>query len=199
MIPRLRLIAAAAALALPAPAAAAPGDVVEVTSERVNLRAGPSTQTDVVGQASAGDRLVERRREGAWIEARAEAGGATPVWIHASLVRPVPGAKAAPPAARPSTGGGGASLVRFRSAIDGLNQQSRQAGGVAYYESVEETEPGTVRIKVGKAWESVPAANRKSSLDTLADLWRLFVPAGRAAKVTIQNAEGQEIDRRERP
>jgi len=186
-----------AALAFAGSAAAAPGDVFEVTSARVNLRAGPSTQDAVVGQAVQGDRLVERRREGEWIEVRLREGADSPVWIHTSLVRraaaPAAGGVDAPAAA------GGSPLAQFRGAIDGLNQQSRQRGGVAYYEGVEETGPGTVRITVGKAWESVPAANRKSSIDTLADLWRLFVPAGQPATIVVAGVDGAEIERRARP
>ena len=69
-----------------APAMAAIGDLLSVTAERVNLRAGPSDAANVRGQLLRGEQLIELRREGGWLGVRHLRTGEEG-WIFGELVR----------------------------------------------------------------------------------------------------------------
>jgi hypothetical protein len=78
-----------AAVALAASAAlAAPGDVYKVTSERVNLRAGPSDQSAVRSQVLQGDDVIELTQQGRWLGVRHARTGEEG-WVYGDLVRRV--------------------------------------------------------------------------------------------------------------
>jgi len=78
------LLAAGVAVAASA-AYAGPGDVLEVTTDRANLRSGPSDETTVRSQVLLGDELVELRREGSWVGVRVMRTGEEG-WIYDNLV-----------------------------------------------------------------------------------------------------------------
>lgn len=75
------LLGASAALAVP-------GDVYKVTSERVNLRAGPSDQSAVRTQVLQGDELIELAQQGRWLGVRHARTGEEG-WVYGDLVRRV--------------------------------------------------------------------------------------------------------------
>lgn len=87
-----RVLAAACAAALIAcgasAASAAPGDTHRVVGERVNLRAGPSDDSNVRTQIIRGEQLLELRREGNWLGVRVLRTGEEG-WIFADLTEPV--------------------------------------------------------------------------------------------------------------
>ena len=67
------------------PIAAAPGDFLIVRGDVVNVRAGPSTGYRVRMRVLLEQLVIERRREGDWIEVRI-AGNGGEGWIHGSLL-----------------------------------------------------------------------------------------------------------------
>jgi hypothetical protein len=87
-------------LLLSGPALGAAGDVLTVIGDRVNVRAGPSTERDVTMQVSRNQRLVEIGREGDWVHAEIRGTGGADGWIHGSLVAPPDGEPLVAPAAR---------------------------------------------------------------------------------------------------
>ncbi len=62
----------------------AQSDEVEVSGDRVNLRAKPELTAEVVGQVEYGDRLVVRAREGDW--AQVEPPDYVDMWVHREFV-----------------------------------------------------------------------------------------------------------------
>src|SRR3954451_4820615 len=64
------LLTAALLCSLPAAAMAATGDLYQVTSDKANLRAGPSDNDNVRTQLGHGDQLIELRHEGNWYGVR---------------------------------------------------------------------------------------------------------------------------------
>jgi Bacterial SH3 domain len=87
-------------LLLSGPALGAAGDVLTVIGDRVNVRAGPSTERDVTMQVSRNQRLVEIERQGEWVHAEIRGTGGADGWIHGSLVAPPNGEPLVTPAAR---------------------------------------------------------------------------------------------------
>ena len=88
-------------LLLGGPALGAPGDVLIVTGNKVNVRAGPGLDRSVTGQVNRDQRLIEIEREGEWVHA--EIVGARG-WVHNSLLALEAPAEpeAAEPAAAPA-------------------------------------------------------------------------------------------------
>jgi len=67
-------------------AAAAPGDIHVVTNaDLVNLRAGPSDDTNVRGRVNEGDEVIELQREGNWVGVRVLPTGEEG-WIYGGLL-----------------------------------------------------------------------------------------------------------------
>jgi uncharacterized protein YgiM (DUF1202 family) len=64
----------------------------KVTADRVNLRAGPSTQADVVGRANKDDplTLVGRSADNQWYQGTVSGGTGT-IWIFADTIQIVSG------------------------------------------------------------------------------------------------------------
>jgi Bacterial SH3 domain len=80
----------------------AAGDVLVVTGNSVNVRAGPGIGHDVSLQVDRDQQLIEIERSGDWVHAEIEGSGGATGWIHSSLVAPqVPAAPdgQTPPAA----------------------------------------------------------------------------------------------------
>ena len=71
-----------------APAFADTGDLYRVTSERVNLRSGPSDAATVRSTVERGDEVIELRRDGGWLGVRVGRTGEEG-WIFTDLVERV--------------------------------------------------------------------------------------------------------------
>lgn len=78
----------AGSLAAVSSAQAATGDLHRVTSERANLRAGPSEGNNVRGQIERGEQVVELREQNGWYGVRVIRTGEEG-WISGSLVERV--------------------------------------------------------------------------------------------------------------
>lgn len=78
---------ASGAMLLPGGGAiAATGDVLKVTAERANLRAGPSDKTEARGQVQSGEEVIELQRQGDWVGVRVGRTGEEG-WIYGNLVQ----------------------------------------------------------------------------------------------------------------
>ena len=97
---RRMALAFACTLLLSDQALGAVGDVLTVIGDRVNVRAGPSTESEIRMQVSRNQRLVEIGREGEWVRAEISGTGGADGWIHGSLVAPPNGESLVPAASR---------------------------------------------------------------------------------------------------
>jgi N-acetylmuramoyl-L-alanine amidase len=95
----------AACLLLGGAALGAAGDVLVVTGDDVNVRAGPGVDHPVSRQVDRDQQVVEIAREGEWVRAEIAGTGGAEGWIHASLLTPETPAAAAParPPAEPAS------------------------------------------------------------------------------------------------
>jgi hypothetical protein len=93
-------VAVVGTLLLSGPALGAAGDVLTVTGDRVNVRAGPGTEHAVVRQVSRDQRLLEVERQGDWVQAEIAGAGGARGWVHGSLVAPA-SAESPPPETAP--------------------------------------------------------------------------------------------------
>lgn len=75
-------------LAFSSASEAAPGDVLLVQANEVNVRQFPSLEATVLTRLNRGSRVVEVRREGDWIRIRSERPDRVQGYVHGSLLRP---------------------------------------------------------------------------------------------------------------
>jgi hypothetical protein len=127
-----------------AAALAASGDILKVTAERANLRAGPSDKTGVSGQVQRGDELIELQRQGDWFGIRAVRTGEEG-WIYANLVQLASatrlGRETAP-----------AGFKDLSPGFDSVVRNIEQRYGYHLIERVETTDNRTLRVIPTREW-----------------------------------------------
>ena len=157
------------AMALLATAAvAAPGDPLVVTSDVVNVRAGPGTDNPVLFHVIRDQQVVELTRAGNWVQVQIP-DQAADGWIHQSLLQVVERAQPARRRGRrrPSTTRSvpvreRAPLALFRSNVTELNARAVAVAGVELFAGAEPADGGTVQVMVTEAWDLIPEAGQQS-------------------------------------
>ncbi len=193
---RIGAIGAAAGLAAllsAGVATAAPGDVHRVTGERVNLRAGPSDDTNVRGQVVRGDELLELTREGDWVGVRVVDTGVEG-WIYDGLTEI---------AVRSSLGGEGqgwgeqgqqrtAGFQSFSPEFDTLLASIGQQMGMRLFEEAAAGDDGVLRLTPTQQFLA-NAGQEAHLLAALAahQMWKNF-NNGRPVGVTMSGAQGRD-------
>ena len=162
---RRMALAFACTLLLSGQALGAVGDVLTVIGDRVNVRAGPSTESEIRMQVSRNQRLVEIEREGDWVRAQISGTGGADGWIHGSLVAPPDGEPLAPAAPRqgladeaarpPSTAAGPAAAAGERAPLQSLEDPTDAAAAEPEGPAGAAAEPSA---PLGTAGVEAPAA-----------------------------------------
>lgn len=151
------LLAGTAALVLaPHLSMADSGDIHRVTgAELVNLRAGPSDETNVRGRVEAGDEVIELTREEGWVGVRVLQTGEEG-WIYGGLLEQVSQSSfsgGSSGSAGSSAGGeDDAGFLRYSSGFNTLVQ--RINGNLGYPMVAETLEPaqGVLRVIPTEQW-----------------------------------------------
>jgi hypothetical protein len=123
---------------------ASPGDIQEVTSERANLRAGPSDETEALGQVQRGDELIELQRQGDWLGIRVIRTGEEG-WIHGNLVQ-------LSSATRLGRETEPAGFKDLSPGFDSLIRNIEEHYGYRMVDRVEVTENRTLRVAPTREW-----------------------------------------------
>lgn len=143
-LPWVRVATAFCLMLFAAGAWAAPGDVLKVTAERANLRAGPSDKTDASGQVQRGDELIELQRQGDWFGIRVVRTGEEG-WVYANLVQLASatrlGRETAP-----------AGFKDLSPGFDSVVRNIEQRYGYQLIERVESTDGRTLRVTPTREW-----------------------------------------------
>lgn len=180
-------------IAAAAPAAAAPGDIHRVAhAETVNLRAGPSNESNVRGTVQQGDEVIELARSEAWYGVRVLRTGEEG-WIFGELLEPVAsstlGAAGAPaPAAdvgflRWSEG--------FNRLISGINADL----GYPMVRSVEQPKPDLLQVTPTTQW-LINGSREAHLMSALAiyEMWKNH-QNGAPVRIVILDDQGREYIR----
>ncbi|WP_207483933.1 SH3 domain-containing protein [Arenibaculum pallidiluteum] len=189
---RLVLLSACALCTLmfsvPDPAAAAPGDSYRVSGEKVNLRSGPSEQSNIRSTVSQGDDLLELRSQGPWIGVRVLRTGEEG-WVYSDLVRRTAA----------STLGGEAGPVAdtgFRQISPGFDQLLAGIGsqlGYRFAGKVERAEGNLLRVTPTQEW--LYNTGRDAKLMTVLavhEMWKSY-NNGRPVAVSLVDGRGSSL------
>jgi hypothetical protein len=146
---RFPVLALALVIVGAAPAVAAPGDIHRVAhAETVNLRAGPSNESNVRGTVQQGDEVIELSRSDSWLGVRVLRTGEEG-WIFGELLEPV---------SRSTLGTGGpapAEDVGFLQWSEGFNRLLASIdadNGYPMAKQVEQPEADLLRVVPTTKW-----------------------------------------------
>ncbi len=131
------------------PAGAAPGDIYRVAhAETVNLRAGPSDQSNVRGTVQQGDQVIELARADNWIGVRVLRTGEEG-WIFSQLLEAVARSTLGtePPVAVEDVG-----FMRWSESFNRLLASINGDLGYPTVQKVEQPEPDLLRVVPTTEW-----------------------------------------------
>jgi hypothetical protein len=175
-------------------ALATPGDIHRVSgAEVVNLRAGPTDQSNVRGTVELGDEVIELTRDGNWVGVRVLRTGEEG-WIYAGLLEQV-----APSGLLSGDGaqgvGGDAGFLQLSEGFDRL---LRRVDGDLGYRTVEEATPvadGVLRVRPTEAW--LRAGGRDSHIMGALAFYQLWKnhQNGRPVTLVMTDNAGEEYIR----
>jgi Bacterial SH3 domain len=167
---------------LGSPALGAAGDVLVVTGNDVNVRAGPGRDQSVIRQVDGDQRLIEIEREGDWVHAEIVGSESARGWVHNSLVAPeAPAApEAAEPAAPPAeeTGDGEAPVAPQGDAARPAEDVSAPLPEAATEPPAEAIAPETEGGDLQRFRDSVDYLNSRAQAVAGADLFTEVEPLG---------------------
>lgn len=152
----------------------AAGDA-EVVADKVNLRAAPSTDYEVMVQLTKGTPVKALFKKDDWVQVETVAPVGGSGWIHGSMLS-------------------SATFAEFKKHFDYRNARAKELTGYTFFEKVRELPDGAVEVTASDVWLKQPEEGRKDNLQFI--LWMLSEahPAeakGRPLKVVIVDAKGK--------
>jgi SH3-like domain-containing protein len=167
--PNYRVLLAAILLGgLSTAALAATGDTYEVTSDKANLRAGPSNDANVRTQLGRGEQLIELRREGNWYGVRVTRTGEEG-WVFNNLIDRT---------AQSTLGTGGevapatAGFLDLSESFDKVLASINSTLGYPVVSSVRQGENNALRVVATPDW--LRATSRDAQLMTVLAIYQLW-------------------------
>lgn len=175
-------------------AMAAPGDIYRVAgAEVVNLRAGPSDDSNIRGRVEQGDEVIELTSDGNWVGARVLKTGEEG-WIYGGLLDRVAQSGLLPGDAGVGFDGDGG----FLQLSEGFDRLIRRIDSGLGYPMVEEAVPtgdGTLRVTPTAAW--LRGASRDSHLMAALAFYEMWKnhQNGRPVAMVMKDDRGEDYIR----
>jgi uncharacterized protein YgiM (DUF1202 family) len=174
-------------------ALAAPGDIHRVSgAEVVNLRAGPTEQSNIRGTVEQGDEVIELTRDGNWVGLRVLETGEEG-WIYGGLLEQV-----AQSGLLPGDAGGSDGDAGFLQLSESFDRLMRRINGDLGYPVVEDAAPvaeGVLQVRPTEAWlrSSGRDAHMMAAL-AFYELWKNH-QNGRPVTLVVTDDRGEEYIR----
>jgi SH3-like domain-containing protein len=168
-------------------AVAAPGDIHRIAgADLVNLRAGPSDQTNIRGRVEQDDEVIELTREGSWVGVRVLETGEEG-WIFGGLLETV-----APSGLSPGTAGTDAGFLQLSESFDVLMRRINTQLGYPVVDTVEQTGDGTLRIVPTRQW--LRDGSREAHMMAAAAIYQMWKNHQNSAPVGVVMADASGED-----
>ena len=175
----------AAALLGATAALAATGDLYQVTSEKANLRAGPSDNDNVRTQLARGEQLIELRREGNWYGVHVLRTGEEG-WVFGNLVDRTAQSTLGGDATAPTNAGFLDLSESFDKALRSINSTL----GYPVVRSVRQGENNTLRVIANPDW--LRATSRDAQLMTALAVYQMWKNHQNNQPVRVTLADGDQ-------
>lgn len=167
------------------PALALTGDLHRVTSERANLRAGPSEGNNVRGQVERGEQVIELREQNGWYGVRVVRTGEEG-WVSGSLVERVSQSAL-------GTDGGGGMAAGFVDLSENFDLALRGVNGVIGYPVVSQVRQGEGNaLRVTPTGEWLRATSRDAHVMTALAVYQMWKNHQNNAPVRVVLLDGDE-------
>jgi len=192
------LAAACAALALGAAsggALAAPGDIHRVAgAEVVNLRAGPSNESNIRGSVEQGDEVIELTRDGSWFGVRVLQTGEEG-WIFGDLLQPVAQSGLLPRDGGTEGAGGDAGFLQLSEGFDQLVRRLNSDLGYRLVEDAVPLDQGVLQVTPTADW--LRSGSRDSHIMAALAFYQMWknYQDGRPVTLVMPDDQGQEYIR----
>jgi hypothetical protein len=168
-------------------AVAAPGDIHRVTgADIVNLRAGPSDETNIRGRVEQGDEVIELTREGSWVGVRVLPTGEEG-WIYSGLLDTV-----AQSGLSPGIGASDAGFLQLSESFDVLMRRINTQLGFPVVDSVEQTGDGFLRVNPTPQW--LLNGSREAHMMAAAAIYQMWKNHQNSAPVGVVMADAAGED-----
>ena len=168
-------------------AVAAPGDIHQVAgADVVNLRAGPSDETNIRGRVEQGDEVIELTREGSWVGVRVLETGEEG-WIFGGLLQTV-----SQSGLSPGVVGSDAGFLQLSESFDLLLRRINTQLGYPVVDAVEQTAEGTLRVVPTPQW--LLNGSREAHMMAAAAIYQMWKNHQNSApvRVVMTDAAGED-------
>lgn len=192
------LAAACAALALGAAgggALAAPGDIHRVSgAEVVNLRAGPSNDSNIRGRVEQGDEVIELTSDGNWFGVRVLQTGEEG-WVFGDLLQPVAQSGLLPRDGGTEGAGEDAGFLQLSEGFDQLIRRLNRDLGYRLVEDAVPVEEGVLQVTPTADW--LRGGSRDSHIMAALAFYQMWknYQDGRPVTLVMPDDQGQEYIR----
>jgi hypothetical protein len=192
------LAAACAALALGSAggaALAAPGDIHRVAgAEVVNLRAGPSNESNIRGSVEQGDEVIELTRDGNWYGVRVLQTGEEG-WVFGELLQPVAQSGLLPRDGGTEGAGEDAGFLQLSEGFDQLIRRLNRDFGYRLVEDAVPVEEGVLQVTPTADW--LRSGSRDSHIMAALAFYQMWknYQDGRPVSLLMPDDQGQEYIR----
>jgi uncharacterized protein YgiM (DUF1202 family) len=168
-------------------AVAAPGDIHRVAgADVVNLRAGPSDETNIRGRVEQGDEVIELTREGSWVGVRVLETGEEG-WMFGDLLDTV-----SQSGLRSAVEGGDAGFLQLSESFDMLMRRINTALGYPVVDAVEQTGDGVLRVTPTRQW--LLNGSREAHMMAAAAIYQMWKNHQNSAPVGVVMADAAGQD-----
>jgi uncharacterized protein YgiM (DUF1202 family) len=168
-------------------AVAAPGDIHRVAgADIVNLRAGPSDETNIRGRVEQGDEVIELTREGSWVGVRVLPTGEEG-WIFGGLLDTV-----SQSGLSPAVGASDAGFLQLSESFDVLMRRINTQLGYPVVDAVEQTGDGFLRVIPTPQW--LLNGSREAHMMAAAAIYQMWKNHQNSAPVGVVMADGAGED-----
>lgn len=160
------------------------GDVYQITSPKVNLRAGASDSAAIITTVAAGDEVIELDRDGAWIGVRVLHNGEEG-WIYGELAEQVMRSRLQP-------GDGALAVGDLSDAFATLIDSIDALFGYPVVERLNQSDDGTLRLTPTRDW--LLYAGQEAHLMTTVAFYQAWKARHRDRPVTVflNDREGRD-------
>lgn len=168
-------------------AAAAPGDIHVVTNaDLVNLRAGPSDDTNVRGRVNEGDEVIELQREGNWVGVRVLPTGEEG-WIYGGLLE-----TKVRSGLDPTVQAGDAGFMQLSEEFDLLMRGINSKLGFPVVSSVAQIADNALQITPTPQW--LVNGSREAHMMAVAAIYQMWKNRQNMAPVSVSMLDGSGND-----
>jgi Bacterial SH3 domain len=184
---KLFLTGLALAVAGTGTAVAAPGDIHRVAgADVVNLRAGPSDETNIRGRVEQGDEVIELTREGSWVGVRVLETGEEG-WMFGDLLDTVSRSGLSP-----AVEGGDAGFLQLSESFDMLMRRINTQLGYPVVDTVEQAGDGVLRVIPTPQW--LLNGSREAHMMAAAAIYQMWKNHQNSAPVGVVMADAAGQD-----